>query len=136
MVNDPKKPDYHIFTVRPYAIFEQRSWQPALNLYETEQAVVVVAEVAGVDLDSLQIDVQPNMVIIQGLRRVIPPEHLRRIDRMEITPGPFRINIPLNVPIDPEQTESHYNHGLLQVVLPLARRPAQRVAIQTEGDQP
>lgn len=135
-MSDSKKPDYHVFTVRyPFAIFEQPSWQPALNVCETEQAVVVIAEIAGVDLDSLQIDVEPNLVLIQGLRRVVPPDHLRRIDRMEITSGPFRLKIPLNVPIDPEQTESHYHQGLLQVTLPLVRRPAQRVTIQTEGDQ-
>lgn len=135
-MSDSKKPDYHVFTVRyPFAVFEQRSWQPALNVYETEEAVVVIAEVAGVELDSLQIDVEPNLVLIQGLRQVAPPEHLRRIDRMEISSGPFRIKIPLNVPIDPEQTVSHYNSGLLQVILPFAHRPAQRVVIQTEGDQ-
>lgn len=135
-MNDPQKPGFHVFTIRyPYVIFEQRPWQPFINVCETDQSVVIIAELAGVDPQHVQIDVEPNLVRIQGGRQVSPPAHMQRLHRMEIASGPFQIEVPLNIPVDPERAESRYNQGLLEVILPLARRPAQRVVIPvTDGD--
>lgn len=134
-MSDPQKPGFHVFTIRyPYVIFEQRAWQPALNIYETEHALIIVAELAGIDPRNLNINVEANLVLVEGMRQLLPPEGLQRIDRMEITSGPFRIEIPLHVVVDTEGAESHYHHGLLEIVLPFARRATQRVVINvTEG---
>ncbi len=130
-MNDPQKQGLHVLTIRyPFVVFEQRSWQPFLNIYETEQALVVVVELAGVDPSSLNIDVEAHLVRIRGNRNVRPPDHLRRIDRMEITSGPFHIEIPLNRAVNPQQTESYYQQGLLQIVLPFTRHSTQRVVIK------
>lgn len=130
-MNDPQKQGLHVLTIRyPFVVFEQRSWQPFLNIYETEQALVVVVELAGVDPSSLNIDVEAHLVRIRGSRNVRPPDDLRRIDRMEITSGPFHIEIPLNRAVNPQQTESYYQQGLLQIVLPFTRHSTQRVVIK------
>ncbi len=130
-MNDPQKQGLHVLTIRyPFVVFEQRSWQPFLNIYETEQALVVVVELAGVDPSSLNIDVEAHLVRIRGNRNVRPPDDLRRIDRMEITSGPFHIEIPLNRAVNPQQTESYYQQGLLQIVLPFTRHSTQRVVIK------
>jgi HSP20 family protein len=136
-VSDSQKSGLHVFTIRyPYVTFEQCSWQPALNIYETGQAVIIVAELAGVDPRELQIDVEVNLVRIAGMRQMTPPPGLQRIERMEIPSCPFRVEIPLRVAIDTEQADSRYQHGLLEVVLPFARRTPQRVIISvTEGGQ-
>ncbi len=135
MMNDPQKSSLHVLTIRhPFVVFEQRFWQPFLNIYETEQALVIVAELAGVDSDSLSIDVETHLVRIRGSRNVRPPDDLRRIDRMEITSGPFDINIPLNRTVNPQHTESYYQQGLLHIMLPFMRHSPQRIVINvTDG---
>lgn len=132
-MNDPQKSGLHVLTIRyPFVVFEQRSWQPFLNIYETEQALVIVAELAGVDPNHLAIDVEAHLVRIRGSRNVVPPDHLRRIDRMEITSGPFHIEIPLNRAVNPQQTESYYHQGLLHIVLPFMWHSSQRVVISVK----
>jgi HSP20 family molecular chaperone IbpA len=134
-VNDPKKPGFRFLAIRHYHIVDQRDWQPALNIYQTDSTLVVVAELAGVERQSLDIEVEPNMLRIQGVRPMDTPDELRRVHRMEIAAGPFQIEAELPVLVNPEQASSHYNNGLLEVVLPLAQRTARRVSIDsTEGD--
>jgi HSP20 family molecular chaperone IbpA len=134
-VNDPKKPGFRFLAIRHYHIVDQRDWQPALNIYQTDQTLVVVAELAGVERQSLDIEVEPNMLRIQGMRPMDTPDELRRVHRMEIAAGPFQIEAELPVLVNPEQASSQYENGLLEVVLPLAQRTARRVSIgSTAGD--
>jgi HSP20 family protein len=114
---------------RPFAIFHSRPWQPALNIYETEQALLIVAELAGVDPANLAIDVHPMYIDIRGIRELNTPAELRRIQRMEIAAGAFQIDVPLSVPVDPEQAEARYANGLLEVWLPFGQRGVQQVVV-------
>lgn len=121
-------PAFHFLAIRHYQIVD-RTWQPALNIYETEHQIIVVADLAGIDTNDLILEVEANMVRIQGQRQPHPPEDLRRIHRMEIGAGPFNVEINLPVLIDPQQVTSRYQQGLLEITLPLAKQPARRVAI-------
>lgn len=134
-MNDPKSknPTFHFLAIRHYHIVGQRDWQPALNIYETDQSVHIVAELAGIDPDDLVIDVEPNLVRIQGVRRMTTPEDLRRVHRMEIASGPFQVEATLVALVDPGQARSHFHHGLLEIVLPLAQRSPRRLPISGEG---
>lgn len=134
-MNKPHKPGYHFLAIRHYQIVGQRDWQPALNIYETDKAIHIVAELAGVDPNTVFIDVEPNIVRIEGMRQLDTPADLRRIHRMEITAGPFQIEATLQTLVDPDQARSQYENGLLEIVLPLAKRASRRVAISgTEGE--
>lgn len=130
----PQKPGFRFLAIRHYHIVEQRDWQPALNMYETEQAIVIVAELAGIDRKDLIIDVEPNVVRIQGIRQPVTFDDMRRIHRMEIAAGPFQIEAMLPNLIDPELARSQYDHGLLKIVLPLAQRPSRRLVIGESDD--
>src|SRR5690242_18039672 len=87
---------------QPFALFEPRPWRPPMNIYETEQGIQLVAELAGIALDNLNVQVHPTNVQIQGTRQVPTPSGLRRIQRMEIASGPFQVDVPLTTPIDPD----------------------------------
>ncbi len=128
-MNNPQKPGYHFLAIRHYQIVGQRDWQPALNIYETEQAIHIVVELAGVDPNTVFVDVEPNIIRIEGVREFEPPAGLRRIHRMEITAGPFQIEATLQTLVDPDQARSEYHNGLLEVVLPLAKRASRRVSL-------
>lgn len=135
-VTNPQRSGFHVFSAQsPYVVFEQRSWQPFLNVCETDDAIVVIIELAGVDPSMIDVHVEANLLRIHGMRQMALPKGMRRIDRMEITSGPFQIELPFNRPVDPAHTESRYYQGLLEIVLPLAQWPAQRIVVNvTDGD--
>lgn len=114
---------------QPFVAFETRLWHPSLNLYETEEGFVLVADLAGVNPSDLQVHVHPTLIMLQGVRQLRTPSGLRRIHRMEIGAGRFELEVALSRPIDPERTEAHYQNGLLEVHLPYAYHPPQRVAV-------
>lgn len=124
----------HQYSTHQYCVFGEHggNWT-ALNMYETDQCLVIVAELAGVRLETLSVEVASDRVHIQGIRQVDPPAGLVRIHRLEIAAGPFDIQVPLHVAVDTENVTSRFENGLLEVVLPLLKHPPQRIAITTEG---
>ena len=133
-------PDHQRSTIRivairqPYAQFEQRAWHPPFNIYESDQGIQIVVELAGVTLDELHVYVHPNSVQIQGTRHMLPPPGLRRVLRMEIVSGPFLVELPLTSAVDPERAEAQYTNGLLDLRLPFADQPLQRVVVIQLGE--
>jgi HSP20 family molecular chaperone IbpA len=135
-VEHSHKSPFRFLAVRHYQIAGQRDWQPALNMYETDDALYIVVELAGIDPNVLLIDVETNLIRIEGIRQPEPPDGLCRIHRMEIAAGPFQIETALPVPVDPDQAHSQYKNGLLEIVLPLVKQAPRRVAISsTEGEK-
>lgn len=114
---------------QPFAVFESRQWQPPMNIYEAEQGIQMVAEIAGVDLNNLHVHVHPSMLQIHGSRQIAVPPGLRRIQRMEIASGAFQIDVALARPTDPERVEARYTDGLLSIWLPFAPQATQRVVV-------
>jgi HSP20 family molecular chaperone IbpA len=114
---------------KPYVQFEVRPWTPPVNMFEVDHAFMIVVELAGVNPANVQIDVQPALLAIRGIRELALPQRLRRLHRIEIAAGPFLVTIPLNPPVDPDQASARYTEGLLEVVLPFARDPARGTVI-------
>jgi HSP20 family molecular chaperone IbpA len=118
----------------PYAQFALRPWTPPINVFETDQAMLLVVELAGVDPAGLQIDAHPQVVRITGVRQSVIPRNLRRLHRMEIVAGTFQIEVPFERAIDPEQTTARSSNGLLEVSLPFTRHSPQRIVIPVHAE--
>lgn len=101
----------------PLVQFYPGAWQPAVDVYETEAEVVVVAELAGVGADDMQVLAGHNSLVISGERRNAPGGR-RSYHQMEIPTGPFQRVIPLPASVDPERAEATCRDGLLAVALP------------------
>jgi HSP20 family molecular chaperone IbpA len=138
MMDDNPHASIRILRTRlPYAQFDMRPWSPPLNVFETDQAMLLVVELAGVDPGGLQIEAHPQVVRIAGARQIALPRDLRHLHRMEIAAGAFQIEVPFDRPIDPEQTTARSHNGLLEVWLPFAGRSGRQVVIPVrEGDRP
>jgi HSP20 family protein len=129
-MSDPQQSSIRIVAIRqPFALFESRPWRPAVNIYESEQGVQLVAELAGVALDDLHVHIHPTYVQIHGTRQLVAPAGLRRIQRIEIASGSFQVELPLVTPTDPDRAEARYRDGLLEIWLPFAQQPVQRVVV-------
>lgn len=133
-MSDPTRAIRVIALRQPFVAFEARPWRPPLNVYETEQALVLVVDLAGAKPSELQVYVNPTLIVVRGTRQLAAPPGLRRIQRMEIGAGAFELEVPLATVIDPERAVGRYSDGLLEIGLPYAEDPpTQVVVIRIEG---
>ena len=74
----------------------QPSWEPPVDILETDNAVLVLVALPGVDIDNAQAAIEEGELVIAGTR--VLPEELRSatIHRLELPQGRFyrRLRLP------------------------------------------
>lgn len=92
------------------------SWEPPIDIYETERAVVVLVSLPGVDENDVQALIEDGMLVVVG-RRTLPAEMRHAvIHRMELPQGRFERRIPLP-PGRYEEVRQSSQHGCLAISL-------------------
>ena len=100
-------------------------WSPPTDEYETEEAYVVLVEIAGMRNDDFEVSLENNTLLISGSR----PELLERraYQQMEIRFGKFTSAVNLPGPVNIEQARVEYKDGFLTIVLPKATSDQNKV---------
>ncbi|CAO0820744.1 Hsp20/alpha crystallin family protein [Desulfarculales bacterium] len=93
-------------------------WSPPVDIYETTEAVVLVAEVAGVIRQEVKVIVDGPLVRLYGHRYPICCDPGARFHRMEISSGGFTRSFRIDVPFKAEAVHAKFQEGLLYVFLP------------------
>jgi len=102
----------------PAVRFSPRTWQPAVDIFETDREVVVLVELAGLKEDEIEVIVRNDLLTIKGERRDLKQGVKRIYSQMEILWGPFERSIALPANINTDQIKAFYEAGILEVVLP------------------
>ncbi|MDH3882764.1 MAG: Hsp20/alpha crystallin family protein [Desulfobacterales bacterium] len=104
-------------SMSPAFSLAERAWKPPMDMNETPDEVVIIAEVAGVDKDTLEVEISSKAVKIQGDRdaRHCTGDTTYRL--AEIQYGRFERILYLPAPIDPEVVSAAYTNGLLEIRL-------------------
>jgi HSP20 family protein len=83
--------------LQPLAGTREPSWEPPIDVLETDDEFLILIALPGVDPDEVEAFIQDGTLVVTG-RRVLPPE-LRnaRIHRLELPQGRFerRISLPI-----------------------------------------
>lgn len=109
----------HFASCKPPSVrFSPWAWEPAMDLYETPDEVVVLVELAGVREEEIEIIVSGKTLVIRGERREPQASSKRTYHQMEIAKGPFERGILLPVAVDANETRASCQNGILEVVLP------------------
>jgi len=107
----------------PMARFSPTVWEPAVDLYETDDQLVLMVELAGVRESDLQITIDRNVFTIRGERqKTLGGSKVGVYHQMEISSGPFERSIALPEPVDAEGTRATYQNGLVEVILPKVKK--------------
>lgn len=102
----------------------ERFWQPPVDVCETEQAVVVKAEIAGIQPDRINVSLSADdrILVISGIRSEDEEERRARVRcyQLEIYYGPFErhVALPPDLSIDRENISATYRNGVLTVRIP------------------
>jgi HSP20 family protein len=93
--------------------------------------VTVIADLAGVDVESIDVLVTGRELVLAGERQR-PSAAGARYQQMEIDYGPFERAIALPADVDVENAEARYERGLLVITLPLAQKPPRKTKVPIE----
>lgn len=104
-------------------------WRPHLEVYETDDALTVRAELAGIDEETLDVAVEEHLLRVRGIRRREASEERRVYHQMDIAYGPFAAEVFIPFAIATEEVEATYENGVLHVLLP--KVPARRIVPRT-----
>ncbi|MBU4596343.1 MAG: Hsp20/alpha crystallin family protein [Proteobacteria bacterium] len=100
------------------------AWTPAVDIVETTDAIIIIADLAGVERQGLKIMVDDQVVRLFGRREPTLRVAGARYHRMEIETGEFVRSFRITVPIVPNRVEASLSDGLLRIVLPKRTRAA------------
>lgn len=98
---------------------------PAVDIYENDGALVLVADMPGVDRSGVELHLEENQLTIRG--RVAAETDCGDPLYSEYRSGDFFRNFTLSNVIDQEKIEATMKNGVLTVILPKAEaaRPRQ-----------
>jgi len=104
---------------RPMLMPIEKGWKPLTDVYETDDEVVIVMDIAGISVNDIKLTLQDQrLLIIRGIRRERSNDEKRHYHKMEIDFGPFQRKIDLPSRIDPERATNNYSQGFLEIRLP------------------
>lgn len=118
---------------RPIAVFTRNAWQPAVDVYETQDSVVALIDLPGVTQEAIDLVVGRNSLVIRGERRVGEDRGDRTYSCIEIPFGPFERTIQFSAPVDPDAATATYTAGFLEVFMPKAQPAGPRRVSVREG---
>lgn len=116
---------------------ERQSWTPSIDVIETEDAIKLKAELAGMDPKDINIEVQDNVLTVSGERRFEEEVKEDKYYRIERRYGSFGRSISLPQTVDENGIEAKYDNGVLEVVIPKAEvvKP-KRIAVSIGHNEP
>ncbi|HVB58714.1 MAG TPA: Hsp20/alpha crystallin family protein [Candidatus Acidoferrales bacterium] len=94
------------------------TWAPAVDIYETENELVLKADIPDVNEKDLDIRVENNMLTVRGERKF--EQKVKEDDylRIERTYGAFSRSFGLPNTVNSEGIKAEYKNGVLTVEMP------------------
>ncbi len=106
------------------------AWVPIADMYETEEAIVIHTELAGIDKEALEILFQEGYLLIRGKRPFSADMQSAKIHRIERMYGLFQRAFWIPVPVEAHIISASYERGVLKIILPkLTCQEEERVKI-------
>jgi HSP20 family protein len=113
----------------------RRGFRPNVDCFHTDEphTLTVVAELPGVDAQSVRVVAGERLLVIAGERKR-PQVPGRVYQQVEIEYGPFQRQIRLVEDVDPERAQARFEQGVLTIELPVVDQapPAGRYRITVE----
>lgn len=111
------------------------NWMPAIEMQDSEENIILRAEIPGIDAKDLDVQVARDTVTITGETHQQQRTEEQGFWHSEFRYGKFQRIIPLPVAVENEQVEASYKDGILTLTLPKVAEAINRVVhINLTGD--
>jgi HSP20 family protein len=94
------------------------AWAPAVDIYETEQELVVKADLPDIDPKDLDIRVENNLLTIRGERKFEKKVSEENYLRVERSFGSFARSFTLANTVNTDAIKAEYQNGVLTLAIP------------------
>ena len=98
-----------------WGVTSDSGWQPEIDLFETEDAYIVEADVPGLASKDLRVDVNEHSITISGARESTGVERSAHGLRVERRTGSFSRQFQLRTAVDPTDVEHVCAEGLHRI---------------------
>ena len=93
-------------------------FSPTIDVSETEKEIRVVAELPGMEVEDIEIELHDDYLTIQGEKKSEKEEKSERFHRSERSYGSFHRTISLPTEINSEKVDAKFKNGVLNITLP------------------
>jgi HSP20 family molecular chaperone IbpA len=107
-------------------------YSPPVDIFESDHAITVLADMPGVKAQDLKIDLRDNVLTLTG--RVTAPENNRETEVLtEYHPGTFFRQFTLSETINQAKIDAKLSDGVLRLELPKVEKATPRkITVRTE----
>lgn len=110
-----------------------RTWRPPTDVYETDEAVIVKIEIAGMKPESFEISFVDRVLTVRGVRHDV--EAKMTYHCLEIPYGEFQSRVLIPGAYLEDSIDAKYENGYLYITLPKSKEdhriPVRKVENQT-----
>jgi HSP20 family protein len=111
-----------------------RRWVPAMDLVETDDQLVLRADLPGMSREDIEIEIKDNVLTISGERKAEHEEKGEGFHRIERSSGRFSRSLGLPRGMDATSVNASCENGVLEVRMPKpAERQPTKIEIATEA---
>jgi HSP20 family protein len=96
-------------------------WAPAVDIYETPEAIEMTLEIPGVNQKDIKVNIENNLLTVSGERKFEHEDRRESYHRIERNYGAFQRSFTVPSTIDPNKINAVFENGLLRLML--AKRP-------------
>ena len=93
------------------------TWNPSVDIYETENAMVLKAEVPGIDENDIELKIEDNTLTLKGDRKFEKETKEENYHRIERAYGSFYRSFTLPRNIDQDKIKAERENGILKVTM-------------------
>lgn len=111
-------------TLLKYRAAEGSPWYPPVDIYETEESVILKAELPGVSPESVTVEASENTLTLRGERRREKSLGEENYHRMERFYGAFHRSFSLPYTVDRNGIKANFKDGVLKIIVPKAAEAA------------
>jgi HSP20 family protein len=94
------------------------SWSPVCDAYESSEALVVCLELPGLEQEDIELRLDGDDLIVEGLRKMARGQAAEHYHRVERSFGRFQRRFHLPSTVDRGGVTASYRDGVLRVELP------------------
>jgi HSP20 family protein len=95
-----------------------RPWTPAVDILETENDLVLQADLPGVEMNNIDIKIENGTLSLKGERTFGQEKNHKGFHRIERGYGTFTRYFTLPDTVDTEKVQAQLNSGVLTITLP------------------